>query len=90
MPLDTPYYSTEVNCEVYHNHTNCTEGNNIEKKYKEWGTGNKRLCKHCEKEGNSDGMVKKIMEGRKAWGILGGTGSSSLVSALELMKGAKK
>ena len=32
---------------VYHNNTNCTEGNNIEKYYLAPGTGGKRLCSHC-------------------------------------------
>lgn len=34
---------------VHHNNDKCTEGNNIEKENKRQGTGNKPLCKHCER-----------------------------------------
>jgi hypothetical protein len=65
MPLEVPRHSTELHCEVYHNHTDCTEANNIEQKYFAWGTGNKRLCKHCEKLADYDAMAKKFIEEAK-------------------------
>lgn len=60
MPLVAPRHSKEQNCEVYHNHSGCTESNNIEKKYFEWGVGGKRLCKHCEKLADQDAMQEKM------------------------------
>ena len=35
------------NSDVYHNNSNCTEGNNIEKGNLQQGNGGKRLCKKC-------------------------------------------
>ena len=32
---------------VYHNNDKCTEGNNIEDKYRKTGTGGHPLCQHC-------------------------------------------
>ena len=49
MPVIDPIYSIEKDCEVYHNHTECTERNNIETKNVRAGTGDKRLCHHCLK-----------------------------------------
>lgn len=34
---------------VYHNNNKCTEGNNIENKYREQGTDNRRICEHCKR-----------------------------------------
>jgi hypothetical protein len=34
---------------VYHNNSNCTEANNIEKENIRQGTGNKTLCLNCKK-----------------------------------------
>ena len=34
---------------VHHNNTECTEGNNIEPKYRREGTGGKPLCDHCKR-----------------------------------------
>ena len=47
MPKTTPWHSTEPGRVVYHNNTKCTEGNNIESKYRKSGTDNRRLCKRC-------------------------------------------
>lgn len=90
MPLQTPRYSSEPNCEVYHNHTGCTESNNIEKKYFTWGTGNKRLCKHCEKLGDTDGMTEKFKEHNNLNALKNGIGGMRGVSSMfEIMKGRK-
>ena len=35
------------NSDVYHNNSDCTEGNNIERVNLQQGTGGKRLCKKC-------------------------------------------
>lgn len=35
------------NSDVYHNHLNCTEDNNIERGNVQNGTGGKRLCNRC-------------------------------------------
>lgn len=49
MPKVAPFHSTNpyVSPKVYHNNGACTEGNNIEEKYKKAGTDNRPLCKHC-------------------------------------------
>lgn len=39
---------------VHHNNTLCTEGNNIEHRYRREGTGGKPLCSHCQRL-NSEG-----------------------------------
>jgi hypothetical protein len=67
MPLVTPRHSKQINCEVYHNHSDCTESNNIEKKYFAWGVGKKRLCKHCEDLGDKDAILKKSIESTNIW-----------------------
>lgn len=70
MPYMLPRHSSEHQAEVYHNHTDCTEANNIEDRYFEWGTGNKRLCKDCERKANADAMVKKYGNGLFAMGSI--------------------
>jgi hypothetical protein len=47
MPRTNPWHSTRAGETVYHNNTNCTEGNNIERYYIASGTGGKALCTHC-------------------------------------------
>lgn len=79
MPLETPRHSKQINCEVYHNHTDCTEANNIEERYFEWGTGDKRLCKHCESLGNRDGIARKYARSMSN-ALLGGYSGLGLVS----------
>jgi len=48
----SPWHS--IMRDVHHNNTACTEGNNIETRYRRQGTGGKRLCKRC-KELNAEG-----------------------------------
>ena len=46
----SPWHSSRVSDpNVYHDNTLCTEGNNIEDKYREAGTDNRPRCKHCSK-----------------------------------------
>jgi hypothetical protein len=33
--------------QVYHDNTSCTEGNNIEDRYKRQGTAGRPLCQRC-------------------------------------------
>jgi hypothetical protein len=47
MAKVSPFYSEKQS--VHHNNSSCTEGNNIETKYKKAGTGGKPLCAHCAK-----------------------------------------
>jgi hypothetical protein len=48
MPKSTrPWHSKRPGETKYHDNTACTEGNNIERYYFEWGTGGKTLCVHC-------------------------------------------
>lgn len=49
MAKVSPYHSIKQS--VHHTHTNCTEGNNIEKENKRDGTGGKPLCDHCKRMG---------------------------------------
>ena len=43
------YHSVKPEIEVYHNNTECWNGNNIEKEYYRTGKGSKkRLCKTCK------------------------------------------
>ncbi len=45
MAKVTPFHS--VNSNVYHDNSKCTEGNNIERKYKKSGQGGRSKCAHC-------------------------------------------
>jgi hypothetical protein len=47
MPRTIAWHSTREGETVYHDNTSCTEGNNIEKYYFAYGTGNKTMCTHC-------------------------------------------
>ena len=49
MPTVSPWHSTRPGEQVYHNNTACTEGNNIEDRYRKPGTGGLRLCDRCAK-----------------------------------------
>jgi hypothetical protein len=49
MAKTSTFYSTKPGTTVHHNNTSCTEGNNIETKYKASGTGGHPLCAHCAK-----------------------------------------
>ncbi len=46
MAKVSPFHSGK-NPGVYHVCSKCTEGNNIETKYKKAGTGNGRKCQRC-------------------------------------------
>lgn len=46
MPRVFPFHS--ILQPRHHNNSCCTEGNNIEPKYLQQGTGGKPLCHHCE------------------------------------------
>ena len=43
-----PWHSVKPEAEVYHNHTDCNTGNNIESEYRRPGTGGRRLCIECK------------------------------------------
>jgi hypothetical protein len=47
MPKKSPWHSTRPGETVHHDNTLCTEGNNIEERYLQQGTGGRPLCKHC-------------------------------------------
>ncbi len=49
MAKTSPFHSIEPGREVYHDNTSCTEGNNIESKYKRYGTAGRRKCSHCSR-----------------------------------------
>lgn len=45
-----PFHSIKPSARpVYHNNTECTEGNNIEKENLRKGTDNRPLCDHCSR-----------------------------------------
>jgi hypothetical protein len=45
-----PWHSNrESDRKVYHDNTSCTEGNNIEYKYRTTGTDGRPRCEHCNK-----------------------------------------
>jgi hypothetical protein len=47
-----PYHSKAPNDrKVYHDHNDCTEGNNIESYNKVSGTGGYPRCEHCQRLG---------------------------------------
>lgn len=41
-------YTTKRESKVYHKDTDCTKGNNIEKRNMQSGTGDRRACKECK------------------------------------------
>jgi len=43
-----PFYSKQPGTAVYHDNNQCTEGNNIEDKNRESGTGGLLKCDHCK------------------------------------------
>jgi hypothetical protein len=47
MAKVAPFHSSKTK-DKYHDCSNCTEGNNIEKHYKTQGTGGLPRCKNCE------------------------------------------
>jgi hypothetical protein len=50
MARVNPFHSTLVR-RVHHNNNRCTEGNNIEQRYRAAGTGGLPLCQHCRNLG---------------------------------------
>lgn len=45
-----PWHSIrETDRKVYHDNDRCTEGNNIETKYRKDGTDGRRKCEHCDR-----------------------------------------
>jgi hypothetical protein len=52
MAKTAAWHSTRTNDRnVYHDDTACTEGNNIEAKYRAAGTGGRPKCDHCSRLG---------------------------------------
>jgi hypothetical protein len=50
MPKMPPWHSSlATHRQVYHDNSSCTEGNNIELKYRQPGTGNRPQCEHCKR-----------------------------------------
>ena len=50
MPRIYPFHSLKPGtANVHHDNNRCTEGNNIESLYLRQGTGERRLCEHCER-----------------------------------------
>lgn len=49
MSKKSPWYSIEPGRDVYHDETECTEGNNIETKNLRHGTDGRRKCDHCRR-----------------------------------------
>ena len=47
IPKVAPWHS--VKSDVYHNHTDCNTGNNIEVENRQQGKGGKKLCGECAK-----------------------------------------
>ena len=48
MAKVSPFHSS-LTKNVYHDNSSCTEGNNIEAKYKVSGTGGLPKCAHCKR-----------------------------------------
>jgi hypothetical protein len=46
-----PAYHSKLDTEVYHTHSDCTVGDNIEPANVEQGTGGGRLCVQCSGKG---------------------------------------
>ena len=53
-----PWHSSDS--EVYHNNPNCQTGNSIEAENVRQGTGNKRLCRECERLSSAGGPVGNL------------------------------
>jgi hypothetical protein len=50
MAKVSPWHSSrDSDRKVYHDETKCTEGNNIEDRYRKQGTGGRPKCEHCKK-----------------------------------------
>jgi hypothetical protein len=53
-----PWHST--NSEVYHNNPSCQTGNSIDPENVQQGTGNKTLCRECERLNSAGGPVGNL------------------------------
>jgi len=50
MPKVNAWHSVKkTDRRVYHNNTECTEGNNIEKENIRSGTDGRPICEHCDR-----------------------------------------
>ena len=49
MPRVAAYHSKLPGTRVYHDHSECTEGNNIESYNRVSGTGGHPKCDHCKR-----------------------------------------
>ncbi len=50
MPSSSPYYSVaSTDPAVYHDKSNCPDGERIKPENKRWGTGGRDHCKECPK-----------------------------------------
>jgi hypothetical protein len=49
MPKIATFHSTQPNIVVYHDNAACTEGKNIEARFKAPGTCGRPRCKHCNR-----------------------------------------
>ena len=49
-----------VNSEVYHNNPSCQTANSIDPENVQRGTGNKSLCRECERLNSSGGPVGNL------------------------------
>lgn len=50
MAKVSPFHSVrDADRKVYHNDNRCTEGNNIESRYRRTGTDGRPLCNHCSR-----------------------------------------
>jgi hypothetical protein len=49
-----------VNSEVYHNNPSCQTGSSIDPENVQQGTGNKPLCRECERLNSSGGPVGNL------------------------------
>ena len=53
MARVSPWHSSrESDRKVYHDSNKCTEGNNIEDRYRQPGTDGRPRCKNCEEAEN--------------------------------------
>lgn len=48
MKTDPWHSKKDTDRKVYHDNPKCTEGNNIEAKYRQSGTAGRPRCEHCE------------------------------------------
>lgn len=50
MAKVSPFHSARLGARnVYHDNNRCTEGNNIERHYRRFGTDGRPRCEHCNR-----------------------------------------